>query len=119
MNASSRFTSVERIKKTSEFSTVYNKGKRYFTKNLIVFVLDNKGGFNRLGLSISKKVGKAYIRNNWRRRLREFFRLYKEKFGMGKDIVIVVKKEAGLLRKDAIWQSLENEMPTIFKKIVH
>ncbi len=113
------FTKDERIKKTSEFSVVYKNGKRYFTKNLILYTVDNGQTYNRLGLSVSKKVGKAHIRNQWKRRLREYFRLNKEKFGMGKDIVIVVKKEAQLIEKQAIWQLIKDEMPGIFKKIIH
>ena len=121
MNASSRFTFTkdERIKKTSEFNVVYVTGKRYYTKNLIMYRVDNGRTHNRLGLSVSKKVGQASVRNHWKRRLREYFRLNKEKFGQGQDIVIVVKKEASVLEKHEIWKVIKNEMAEHFQKIIH
>jgi ribonuclease P protein component len=119
MSESFRFSSHERIKKSSEFSVVYSKGTRHFTKTFVVYIKDNAKGHNRIGLSVSKKVGPAHIRNSWKRRLREYFRLNKDTFGASRDIVIVVKKEAGLLEKHMMWQIIQNEFGILCKKITH
>ena len=63
------------IKKDSDFRIVYKHGKSFANKYLVMYILDNKSDFSRVGFSVSKKVGKATVRNKVRRRIREGFRL--------------------------------------------
>jgi ribonuclease P protein component len=55
----------------------------------IVYGLENDEGLSRLGLSVSRKVGGAVVRNRWKRVLREAFRLNVERLPPGLDYVIV------------------------------
>jgi len=58
---------------------------------LVLYARRNRTGANRVGITVSKKLGKAHIRNRVRRRLREVYRLNEEKFQPGWDIVVVAR----------------------------
>ena len=61
---------------------------------LVLYARRNRSGINRVGVTVSKKLGKAHIRNRIRRRVREVYRLNEEKFQPGWDIVVVVRSKA-------------------------
>lgn len=58
---------------------------------LVLYARPNRLGINRVGVTVSKKLGKAHIRNRVRRRLREAYRLNEEQFSTGWDIVVVAR----------------------------
>lgn len=58
---------------------------------LVLYARPNHSGQNRVGITASKKLGKAVIRNRVRRRLREVYRLNEERFTAGWDIVVVAR----------------------------
>ena len=60
-------------------------------KYLVLYARKNRLGENRVGVTVSKKLGKAVVRNRVRRRLREVYRLNEEKFQPGWDIVVVAR----------------------------
>ena len=61
---------------------------------LVLYARRNRTGTNRVGITVSKKLGKAHIRNRARRRIREVYRLNEEKFQPGWDIVVVARSRA-------------------------
>lgn len=61
---------------------------------LVLYARKNRTGINRVGITVSKKLGKAHIRNRVRRRLREVYRLNEEMFLPGWDIVMVARSRA-------------------------
>ena len=61
---------------------------------LVLYARKNRLGINRVGITVSKKLGKAHIRNRIRRRVREVYRLNEDKFQRGWDIVVVVRGKA-------------------------
>ena len=61
---------------------------------LVLYARPNRSGNNRIGITVSRKLGKAHIRNRIRRRLREVYRLNEEKFLPGWDIVVVARTKA-------------------------
>jgi len=61
---------------------------------LVLYARKNRTGTNRVGITVSKKLGKAHIRNRVRRRVREVYRLNEAKFAPGWDIVVVVRTRA-------------------------
>ena len=61
---------------------------------LVLYARKNRTGTNRVGITVSKKLGKANVRNRVRRRLREIYRLNEEKFLSGWDIVVVARTRA-------------------------
>lgn len=62
--------------------------------SLVLYARRNRTGINRLGITVSKKLGKAHVRNFVRRRFREVYRLHEEKFQPGWDIVVVARTKA-------------------------
>ena len=58
---------------------------------LVLYARPNRSCSNRVGITVSKKLGKAHIRNRVRRRLREIYRLNEERFAPGWDIVVVAR----------------------------
>lgn len=61
---------------------------------LVLYARKNRTGTNRVGITVSKKLGKAHVRNRVRRRFREIYRLNEEKFQPGWDIVVVARSRA-------------------------
>ena len=66
------------LKNTQQFSNVYNKGKYYTNKYLVMYVLENDLSFNRVGISVSKKVGNSVVRHRLTRLVRESYRLHEK-----------------------------------------
>ena len=92
----------ESLKNTQQFNIVYNKGKYYANKYLVMYVLKNDLSFNRVGISVSKKVGNSVVRHRLTRLVRESYRLHEEIFNNGLDIVVVVRKDAALMTYEKI-----------------
>ena len=61
---------------------------------LVLYARRNRTKSNRVGITVSKKLGKAHIRNRVRRRLREVYRLHESCFRPGWDIVVVARSKA-------------------------
>jgi len=84
----------ESLKNYYDFQRVYKKGKSYANKYLVMYVLENNMDKNRLGISVSKKVGNSVIRHRVTRLIRESYRLHENIFNSGLDIVVVARKSA-------------------------
>ena len=82
------------IKKNHEFRRLYNKGKTAVTPFFVVYSLNRRQDVNRLGFTVSSKLGNAVTRNRIRRRLREVCRLNADRLSAGHDIVIVARSRA-------------------------
>lgn len=79
----------ERLKKSSQFNLVYKKGKSEVTRFMVMYYLKNGLGYNRIGYSVSKKVGNSVVRNKSKRLMKEAFRLNSENIKTGYDIVFI------------------------------
>ena len=86
--------SWESLKKNSDFQKVYKNGKSYANKYLIMYVLENGTDHNRLGISVSKKVGNSVVRHRFTRLIRESYRLHNGIFNSGLDIVVIARQSA-------------------------
>lgn len=84
----------EHLRKNSDFRRVYAKGKSCADHFVVLFVLPNDLGRNRIGLSVSKKIGKAVKRNRVKRLFREVYRLNKDKLIQGFDLIFLARKDA-------------------------
>ena len=84
----------ESLKKNVDFQSVYRNGKSYANRFLVMYVLDNQTERNRLGISVSKKVGNSVIRHHITRLIRESYRLQEDMFNSGLDIVVIARSTA-------------------------
>ena len=84
----------ESLKKNSDFQKVYMQGKSYANRYLVMYVLENHTEGNRLGISVSKKVGNSVIRHHLTRLIRESYRLHEDMFNNGLDIVVIARSTA-------------------------
>ena len=92
------------IKKNEEFRAVYQSGKSYANKYLVMYVKKNESETGRLGISVSKKVGNSVVRHRFCRLVRESYRLHEEMFNSGLDIVVVARSSA----KDCTYHEIES-----------
>ena len=96
----------ESLKKTKDFQNVYRRGKSYANRYLVMYVLSNQTEGNRLGISVSKKVGNSVIRHHLTRLIRESYRLHEDMFNSGLDIVVVARSTA----KDISFHEVESAL---------
>ena len=84
----------EVLKNTNQFKIVYNNGKSYVNRDLVMYLRKNDSDTNRLGISVSKKVGNSVVRHRITRLIRESYRLNEAKLLQGYDIVVVARANA-------------------------
>ena len=107
------FNNTDGIKKDSDFRKVYQRGKSLADRNLVIYTMNNKSDKSRIGISISKKVGKAHERNRIRRCIKEAYRLnIDDKVLGGYDLVFIARINAA----DKDYRELEKSLKFICKK---
>ena len=84
----------ESLKKNKDFQIVYRKGQSYANKYLVMYIYQNQSERNRLGISVSKKVGNSVVRHRITRLVRESYRLHESVFNSGLDMVIIARPAA-------------------------
>ncbi|NMB40318.1 MAG: ribonuclease P protein component [Firmicutes bacterium] len=86
---------IEKLRKNHQFQKVYKDGKAQRTAKTILFIKKNGLYVNRLGVSVSKKVGKSVVRHRLKRLYLEAFRFLKKYIKKeGYDLVIIARKKA-------------------------
>jgi len=86
------------IKANNDFRRIYNRGKSFVSTGVVVYVVRNGVGYNRLGLTVSKKIGNAVKRNRAKRVMREAFRKLEFRLKNGYDIVLVARGKTVYLK---------------------
>lgn len=94
------------IKLNKDFKRLYYRGKNIACGYVVVYAMKNKLGYNRLGLTCGKSIGKAVTRNRIKRLMRESYRFSEDNLKMGYDFVIVARMRA-----------VGKDFQTIFKDI--
>lgn len=84
----------ESLKKNKDFQMVYREGKSYANRYLVMYVKENGIDRNRVGISVSKKVGNSVVRHHLTRLIRESYRLLEAHFQGGFDIVVIARVSA-------------------------
>lgn len=97
---------TESLKKNFQFKIVYNRGKSLANRHLVMYVLKNGKDTNRLGISVSKKVGNSVIRSRVTRLIKESYRLSEQNFKLGLDIVIIARVSSNSATYHEISKSL-------------
>ena len=100
------------IKENRTFSYLYRRGKFISSDCLILYFKNNRFSNNRLGITVSKKVGKAVIRNRVRRRIKEAYREMEKMIPGSLDIVIVARSTAA----EADYNKIRSALKYLYKK---
>jgi len=82
---------TESLKNNEDFRKIYSTGKSYANKYLIMYMKRNEFSYNRIGISVSKKVGNSVIRHRITRLIRESYRLSEDSILSGLDIIVVAR----------------------------
>ena len=85
---------------------VMKLGKRFHSKNFILFIHENEAEVHRLGMVVKKEIGPAAYRNRIKRYSREFFRLHKHHICGSLDMIILAKKGCVLSRYGEVEEEL-------------
>ena len=93
-----RFTRADRLLQSGEFQHVTRQGQRAASTAYVVLVIsDGASERPRLGLTVSRKVGNAVVRNRVKRRVREWFRRERSRLNAGTEVVVIARREASRL----------------------
>lgn len=102
------FSACLRVKKRREFLFVQGQGQKIHLRNFLVFVARRRGPPNdggreaepmltRIGITVTRKIGKAVTRNRIKRLIREGFRRQRRDFPLGLDLVWIAKRGASAI----------------------
>lgn len=92
--------------KNKDFQVVYKNGKSHANKYLVMYIYNNESYENRLGISVSKKVGNSVVRHRITRLIRESYRQQEDLFQKGWDIVVIARAGA----KGKTYQEIESAL---------
>ncbi|MCR5421195.1 MAG: ribonuclease P protein component [Lachnospiraceae bacterium] len=99
------------LKKNSDFKLVYLKGKSKVNRYFIMYAFENGKDHNRLGISVSKKVGNSVIRHRIKRLVKESYRQHEKMFNSGLDIVVIARSGAA----DLSYRNVESALLHLLK----
>jgi len=103
---------TESLKKNFQFRYVYNRGRSIANRHLVMYVIKNGTQGNKLGISVSKKVGKSVIRSHVTRLIRESYRNMEEDLRCGYDIVVIAR----VICKDSTYNEVSASLRHLLKK---
>ncbi|RQD72643.1 MAG: ribonuclease P protein component [Tindallia sp. MSAO_Bac2] len=103
---------IPTIKKNKEFRVIYQKGKSVANRNLVLYYRKNNLSFTRIGITVSKKVGKSVARNKIKRRLKEILREKGDQLPQGYDLVWIARISCS----DADYRTLQKAVAHLLDK---
>lgn len=101
-----------RIRKNMEFRAVYRRGKSFSNHLLVLYIYKNRKNINRIGVSVSKKVGKSVVRNRVKRLIKECYRLNCSSLNTGYDLVFIARSAAN----DKSYNEIDGAVKNLFKR---
>ncbi len=107
------FSAANRLRKSSEIQQVLSSGRRYYARcfTCVVLYRDDQAS-SRLGLTVSRKVGKAWLRNRCKRRVRELFRQHRSWFPAHADVHVIAKPSLASMD----YQELCSQFQRVFRR---
>ncbi len=102
------------LKKNYEFKNLFSKGKFFYGKYIHIYIKKTNSKYNRLGIAISKKQGKAVYRNRIKRLIRENYKNFENEIEKGINILIVINKEQNI--KEINFNNIKENFYSTLKK---
>ena len=103
----------EVVRKSREFDYIINKGQCKKNNEYVIYYIDNEKECNRFGISVSKKIGNAVVRNYYKRVIRNICEKSKNLYSNRKDYIIIMRKGLTSLNFDEALRSMND----LLKKI--
>ena len=86
-----------RVKKEKDFNAIFKEGKSFANRKFVIYRLENNEQHFRVGLSVSKKLGNAVMRNQIKRRIRHILIEHKNQLVENVDFVVIARKGVEIL----------------------
>ena len=101
---------ITAIKENRDFRRLYNRGRSYADPVLVTYVMKNRRGINRVGITTGKKVGKAVLRNRARRVIREAYYDLSDNLKNGYDIVFIARTKTPFVKSYDVTRAMKREL---------
>lgn len=102
------------LKKNYEFKNLFSKGKFYYGKYIHFYIRRNNLSYNKFGVAVSKKQGKAVNRNRIKRLIRENYKIFEDKIEKGINILIVINKDKDI--RELTFDNIKENFNSTLKK---
>ncbi len=103
---------INKVKKNYEFKKMYKEGRYYAEEYLVMYIMKSKLDYNKVGFSVSKKIGNSVKRNRVKRLLRENYRLFHHKLKIGYTIIFTGRQKSS----EASFWDIQKNMVSTFKR---
>lgn len=98
------------LNQNSDFRRAYTRGKSYADKALVTYVIKNRLGVTRIGITAGKKIGNSVERNRSRRVIRAALYNIKDNISDGYDIIFVARGKTKFLKSQTVEQVMTQEL---------
>ena len=97
MQGQRKFPRQERLTRKRDYEWMYQHGTKWVGREFVCFVARREGQGRKIGIAVSRKVGKAVVRNRVKRRIREVYRNHRTTIGDDVSVVVVARVGAAKL----------------------
>ena len=105
------------IKRKYEFKRLFSKGKFFYGKVINMYIIANNKDYNKLAVTVSKKQGKAVVRNKFKRLIKENYRELEKSLKIGYDILFIINKRKTTETKYITYYQIKEDIKKENKKL--